>query len=90
MAILVAAAAAVLGIAGILWVGLGDSDDDLATVGTPADTIPETAPPATTAPPTTLPPTTVEVTQPPITTAPVATVAETASPNESARYDVAA
>ena len=84
MAILVAAAAAVLGIAGVLWVGLGDSDDDLATVGTPADTIPETAPPATTAPPTTAPPTTIEVTQLPVTTAPVATVAETAPPETSA------
>ena len=88
IAILVAAAAVVVGLAGVLWVGLDDGDD-LSTVDTPADTIPASTIPVATAPPTTAPPATVEPTHPPAsttpetappTTAPVTSVSATTAP----------
>jgi hypothetical protein len=74
IAFVAAASAAVVGLAGVLWLGLGDSDD-LSTVNTPAVTVPPSTAPATIAPPTSAPPTTVDQTEPPANTAP-----ETAPP----------
>lgn len=73
-AILVGAVAAAVGVAGVLWIGLGDGDD-FATVGTPADTVPEATSPTTTAPPTT-----VELPQPPMTSSRSEIVSVTTAP----------
>jgi len=83
IAFLVAAAAAVVGLAGVLWVGLADGDD-LATVNTPADTVPESTSPVTAVAATTAPPTTIEVAKPPATSSPPATSPMTTASGTSA------
>ncbi len=92
IAFVAAASAAVVGLAGVLWLGLGDSDD-LSTVNTPAVTVPPSTAPATIAPPTSAPPTTVDQTEPPAniapetappTTAPVTSATATTAPSARA------